>query len=123
MTNINYKDFYIKGKNDPLYDENAIETKTKLDLIISKLYMILLTNKGDVFGDNNFGADIPKYLWKTRFPAGTIENNIIEQILLYVPELKKNDYKVNVYIIPGSHQDIGIIEIDLFVTGVSILFK
>jgi hypothetical protein len=123
MASVNYKDFYIKKSNDPLFNDSVIETNTKLELIISKIYMILLTNKGEVLGDENFGGDIPKYLWKTRFPASTIQNNLNEQFQIYIPELTKNDYKINVYIIPGTHQDIGIIEVDLYLTSVTLLFK
>lgn len=120
---VNYSDLYIKNENDPLYDDNALETKTRLQLLISKLYMILLTNKGTVLGDQNFGADIPKYLWKTKFPSSTIQNDIVAQIARYIPELNQNDYKVKVYILPGSHQDIGIIEVNINGATINVLYK
>jgi hypothetical protein len=116
-------DLYIKSDLDPGYKENQLENQTWIETVVAKLYMILLTNKGDVYGDNNFGADIPKYLWKTRFPASAIQQNIVEQIETYVPELSIQDYKVEVFILPGDFQDIGIVNIDLFVTGVNVLFK
>lgn len=119
----NLRDFYIKGENDPLFDNTRIENVTWLDNVIAKLYMILLTNKGDVFGNLDFGADIPKYLWKTKFPEATIQAEIIQQINRYIPELNPNEYTVNVYILPGDFQDIGIINIDLKLTNVNVLFK
>lgn len=116
-------DIYIKGIKDPFYKEDQVENTTFLDTVIAKMYVILMTNKGDVLGDPNFGADIPKYLWKTNFPAATIEENIKEQFETYIPELSYNDYKINVYILPGTIQDIGVINIDLGINNVNILFK
>lgn len=116
-------DFYIKGEGDPLYDENRIENVTFVDTVIAKLYMILLTNKGDVYGAPEFGADIPKYLWKTKYPSSTIKTNIEEQITAYIPEISYSDYTVDVYIMPGQTQDIGIVKIDLGIADVNMLYK
>ena len=116
-------DIYIKGTRDPFYNEFKTENVTFIDTVVAKIYMILLTNKGDVFGNPDFGADIPKYLWKTKFPASTIESNIEAQFGLYIPELNVSDYKINVYIMPGNTQDIGVVNIDLGVTNVNTLFK
>jgi len=116
-------DFYIKGERDPLYDDNRLENVTFLETVIAKLYMILLTNKGDVYGDPNFGADIPKFLWKTKYPASTIKTNIEEQIEQHIPELTRNDYEIDVYILPGNYQDIGIVQIDLGISNVNVLFR
>ena len=116
-------DLYIKGTRDKFYDSIKVENTTFIDTIISKIYMILMTNKGDVMGDPNFGADIPKFLWKTKFPSSTIKNNIEDQFSNYIPELKSTDYKINVYILQGKIQDIGIISINLGITALNILFK
>lgn len=116
-------DFYIKGLDDPLFDENKIENVTFVDTVIAKLYMVLLTNKGDVYGNPDFGADIPKYLWKTKYPASTIKTNIEKQIDMYISELSRDDYTVNVYIMPGQTQDIGIVKIDLGIADVGVLYK
>jgi hypothetical protein len=116
-------DIYIKGTTDPFYNETQIETTTFLDTVISKMYVILMTNKGDVLGNPDFGADIPKYLWKTSFPATTIQDSIKEQFEEHIPELSTNDYIINVYILSGTVQDIGIINIDLGVNNVNIIYK
>ena len=116
-------DFYIRNEKDPAFDENRLENTTFLDTVIAKIQMILMTNKGQVFGNPDFGADIPRYLWKTKFPASTIQANIQEQFALYIPELAVSDYKITVYILPGKIQDIGVIQIDLGVGSVSILFR
>lgn len=116
-------DIYIKGVKDPGYNETKLENQTFLETVIAKIYMILMTNKGEVLGDENFGADVPKYLWKTKFPASTLQNEIIDQITKYIPELNIRDYKVNVYILPGKTQDVGVIEVNLGVASTVVFYK
>lgn len=116
-------DIYIRSSNDPLFNSNIVENISISDVIMSKIQMILFTNKGEVISDPDFGADIPMFLWKTRFPASTIKSDIEEQITKYIPELAPGQYKINVYILPGTVQDIGIIQIDLGVANFSAIFK
>lgn len=115
-------DFYIKNSKDPNFVEGKIETNSFIEGVISKIYMILLTNNGDTM-DYEFGANIPKYLWSTNFSASSIQEQIKLQFIKYIPELNNTDYKINVYIIPGKVQDIGIININLNVANINILFK
>ena len=116
-------DIYIKSSKDPLFNSSIVENNTVIDVILTKIQMILFTNKGEVISDPDFGADIPIFLWKTRFPASTIKSDIEEQFAKYIPELSPGDYKINVYILPGSIQDIGIIQIDLGISNFSAVFK
>ena len=121
---LDISDLYIKNTKDPNFNPAQIENVTFVDTVMSKIYMILLTNKGDILGNPDFGADIPKYLWKTKFPASTIEAAIRQEFAIYIPELKKEDYKIKCYILPGSTlQDIAIIELNLGIASANILFK
>ncbi len=121
MQDIN--DIYIKGKNDPDYIENKITTNSKFENIISKIYMILFTNQGDVLGDYDFGANIPKFLQKTSFSVTTIKQNIQDQFEKYIPDLSKNEYTLNVYIFKGNQQDIGVVQVDLGIKSINYLFR
>lgn len=120
---LDISDLYIKGEKDPNFDQFRTENVTFIDTVVAKIYMILMTNTGDVLGSPDFGADIPKFLWKTQFPASTIENNIRTQFAMYIPELSVADYKINVYILPGKIADVGVITVSLGVTTVNALFK
>lgn len=115
-------DFYIKTSKFPGYDENRVINTAFEDVIVAKIEMILLTNKGECT-DPNFGADVVKFLWHTRFPSSTIQQNIIEQFQTYIPELSPKDYQIKVYILKGKVQDIGCIQVDLGIKKVNALFK
>jgi len=116
-------DIYIRSSKDPLFNSGIVENTTSIDVIMSKIQMILFTNKGEVISDPDFGADIPTFLWKTRFPASAIKSDIEEQFTNYIPELSPGQYKINVYILPGSIQDIGVIQIDLGINNFSAIFR
>lgn len=115
-------DFYIKTSKFPGYDATRITNTAFEDVIVAKVEMILLTNKGEST-DPNFGADIVKYLWQTKFPSSTIQQNIIQQFQTYIPELSSNDYQIKVYILKGKTSDIGVVSVDLGIKRVNVLFK
>jgi phage baseplate assembly protein W len=115
-------DFYIKTDTFPGYDINRVENVAFEDVIVAKVELILLTNKGECT-DPDFGADIPRYLWKTKFPVSTIQQEIQEQFQKYIPELSISDYKIEVRVLSGNFQDIGIVQIFLGIRNVNILFK
>ena len=70
--------------------------------------MIVFTNKGEVFGDPEFGADLPKLLFETKVSATNVENDIRDQISTYIPEIKSIPYELSVsfYQDPENYQDV-----------------
>lgn len=117
-----FSDFYIKPTKAKGYDPDRVENVTYEDVIVSKVEMILLTIKGETT-DPRFGADIPLYLWKTKFPSTTIQQSIQEQFIRYIPELNQADYRINVYILPGKLQDVGVVSIDLGIRSVNVIYS
>ncbi len=115
-------DFYIKTSRYKGYEPDRVENTSYEDVIVAKIEMILLTTRGETT-DPNFGADIPQYLWKTKFPATTIQQNIQDQFTRYIPELNQADYRINVFILPGSYQDMGVVSIDLGIKNVNVIFS
>jgi phage baseplate assembly protein W len=115
--------FYIKYKGHPKFQENRIIVDENLDTIIDKIEMILFTNKGEVFGDSNFGADIELNLWSSNISADKIKVEVMNQIKTYIPELSPSSYNVNFYIIKGELRDIGVVHVKLLGNEVKALFN
>jgi len=63
---------------------------------VQKWEMILFTNKGAIFFDLNFGGDLPIYLHETKLSAETIEDELREQISIYIPEISGIDYTLKI---------------------------
>lgn len=122
----NYKNIYIKNQlmhHD--YDDTILENTNIMDVVISKIQLLLFTNKGDVLSDPDMGCDIEKLLWETNVNDDFIEQEVNIQIITYVPEAKQYNYEVNFYIVPGTTpgQDVGILEVDLDFTTIRSVYK
>ena len=76
-------------------------------VIIQKYEMIIFTNKGEVLGEPNFGANLTELLHETRLSADTIESDLKGQISSYITELEGVPYtlKVTFYEDPERHQE------------------
>jgi hypothetical protein len=106
MPTANIKDFNIRGIEHPKYNSNRILEDRPIEFIVQKLENILFTNKGDVLGDPNFGANLEYYLWSTNVPSSKIQREIENQINIYLDELNRYDYDFNVELFEGTIRDI-----------------
>ena len=112
---IDFIDFYIKNAEDSTYIDSQIIEDDIINVIIQKYNLIIFSNKGDVMGDPNFGADIELLLYETKVSENYVKEQIIEQINLYIPELINMSYGLEVLFAQDSvnFYDIMYIEFSL----------
>lgn len=96
MADINFIDFYIGYEGHPRFRDPEIIEDDVIRVVIQKYEMIIFSNKGDLLGDINFGADLPNLLHETRLSAETIEEDIKSQIETYIPEVDNIEYGLTV---------------------------
>ena len=108
MANFNFSDFYLGYPGHPRFRDKELIEDDVIAVIVQKWEMILFTNKGEVFGDPEFGADLPKLLFETKVSATNVENDIRDQISTYIPEIRSIPYKLSVsfYQDPENYQDV-----------------
>ncbi len=123
MATFNFSDFYIAYPGHPRFVDKELIEDEVVRVIVQKYEMIVFTNKGEVFGDPNFGADLPKLLFETKVSAKVVEDDIRDQIATYIPELKSITYELSVsfYQDPENYQDVmevffQVSELDVFLT-------
>lgn len=92
MSNFNFVDFYIGYPGHPRFRSSEIIEDEVIRVIIQKYEMIIFTNKGELLGDPNFGANLTALLHETRLSAEAIEADIRAQISDYIPELDNVEY-------------------------------
>lgn len=85
-------DFYIGYPGHPKFKSSELIEDDVIRVIVQKYEMIIFTNKGDVFGDPNFGGDLYLLLHETRLSATAIEQDIKNQIDRYIPEISNIEY-------------------------------
>ena len=91
-----YIDFYIKSPNHPKFNDTSLIEDDLIRVIIQKYEMIILTNKGDVFGDPNFGASLEELLNQTKVSDRYVKDEINNQIYEYIPEISSINYELDV---------------------------
>jgi len=108
MASFDFSDFYILYKDHPRYVNKELIEDEVISVIIQKYEMILFTNKGEVLGDPDFGADLLELLYQTKVSDVFVKDIINEQISLYIPELLETNYTLNVVFVqdPENYQDI-----------------
>lgn len=105
---VDFKDFYIKYKGHPTFVPNNIIEDEIIKVIIQKYEMILFTNRGELLGDPDFGADLLILLYQTKVSAEHVKTVIIDQINSYIPEIIDTNYTLDVVFTqdPENAQDI-----------------
>jgi hypothetical protein len=104
---LDFKDFNILYEGHPRYGTTDLVEDDAVRVILQKYEMILYTNKGDVFGDLDFGANLEELLHETKVSAEYVEGIINEQIRMYIQEIAEIDYSLNVSFFedPERYQD------------------
>jgi hypothetical protein len=105
--NFNFIDFYIGYPGHPRFKDTSLIEDDVIQVIVQKYEMILFTNKGEVFGEPDFGANLEELLYETRLSSEYIEGDIKMQIQTYIEEIKYIDYtlKVTFYEDPERFQE------------------
>lgn len=103
----NFSDFYIEYPGHPRFTDLQIIEDDVVKVIIQKWEMILFTNNVDVFCNPGLGGNLISLLHETRLSSEAIENELLTQISLYIPELRDIDYTLNVnfYEDPERYQE------------------
>jgi hypothetical protein len=100
------KDLVIRYPGHPKYEPGRVVEDDDVEAIVQKLEMILFTNKGDVLGDIDMGANLEFYLWQTNITTGNLKTKIEEQISTYIPELISLGYTFDLVLYEGTLRDI-----------------
>lgn len=107
MANLSFTDFYISYRGNPSFRDFELIEDDVLRVIVQKWEMILFTEKGEVFGEPNLGADLSYYLHETKLSAETVKEALNDQISFFITELSDIDYSLEVEILedPERYQE------------------
>lgn len=108
-------DLYFKLPDDKVFDPNALEETSSVEIFLQNLDMIMTTKKGSVLGDPDFGLSLDQYLWSFSGGSGTIKQEILQQIAQYVENVENIPYDIDVNFLSGEIWDT--ILIDVYIRG------
>lgn len=113
------KELYCRNYNDPLYVYTKLETGDPIEALLTKLRMIIFTNRGEVLGYPDLGLDLENLLFELNFNAFQIQNDFYAQVAKYVPESGNYNVDLQVNFVPGTVRDICYI--DIYIDGTKYL--
>lgn len=106
-----YLDFYLRPPDDPNFISNTFVVSDQTECLVEQIKMTLLTNKGEVMGDTNFGFGAYNYLFDTHTAdTAAITANADQQIANYVTLANKVEINTSavVYQVEKYRNAIGL---------------
>lgn len=120
MADFNFVDFYISYQGNPNFRDFELIEDDILRVIIQKWEMIIFTEKGEVFGEPNLGADLSHYLHETKLSAESIKESLNDQISYFIPELDGIDYMLEVEILEDLESYQEYMEINFVIKDIEL---
>jgi hypothetical protein len=108
----NIRDFYMVDDLDPDFVPDQAEVYNDLEAAINQVKLTLLTKKGEVLGELNFGLDIEKYLFEFEMDPFGLAEDANSQVQTYVSEARKRALSLSPgYITDDKDRKIYILQI------------
>jgi hypothetical protein len=110
-----FTDFYILYQGQPKYDSTELIEDELIRVIVQKYQMVIFTNKGEVLGDPDFGANLEEILFEFRVSEDYVKGKIQEQIETYIPEMLGSSYNLQIVFVqdPENFQDMMFINLTI----------
>lgn len=118
---LNFTDFYILYPGHPRFNSAELIEDDLIRVIVQKYQMIIFTNKGDVYGMPDFGANLLELLHNTVVSSDTVKEDLINQINNYIPEMNQvSNWTLDAYFYPHPEGFQEVLVIDFFINGVEV---
>ena len=109
------REIYCRNINDPGYRPNQLETSNEIEVLLTKIRMILFTSKGEVLGFPSLGLSLEEQLFELQANTSTIQAEFNGQLAQYAPESGKYKTEINVKFVAGEVRDFCFI--DIYIDG------
>jgi len=113
------QEIYCRNADDPGYVYNRLETKSALEALLTKIRMIIFTNKGEVLGQYDLGLNLEQLLFQFNFNATDVQQEFYNQLGKFAPDAINYNISVDVNFVPGSVRDLAYI--DIYIDGTKFL--
>jgi hypothetical protein len=104
------REIYFRSPTDASYKDNIIETTDVIEMLVGQLRMILLTNRGMVLGDTDFGLDLESLIFDYDVGEDDLRASVDEQLGRYCPLFSQVGGYYEIAFFDGNFRDICVIE-------------
>jgi len=113
------REIYTRSADDPAFDPTVIEVTDPLEMLLTKIRMVLGTSNGEVLGDYSMGIGLEEMVFKTKMSSSEVEKKIQTQFDEYVNG--DGGYKVSAKVKFGHHADgYDYATVDIYVNDLRI---
>ena len=104
-------DIYTRDETAQKYQDDVMDVSDNLSFLIIQIENILFTNKKEVLGQMDFGANLEEKLFSINANEADIKSEIVMQIANYCPLAIVYPIQVNVMFFDGTNRDICVVDI------------
>lgn len=116
-----YRDITIRWPGHPKYKNRRVIEDDLVEVIVQKLEIMLMSMTNEVYGDLEFGGNIPYYLWQTKLSNNNLKVLIVNQIDLYIPELNTIGYTLDLHLF-DKNPTMDILVLEFVIKGYNVNF-
>jgi hypothetical protein len=104
-------EFYIKNIDDSQFDPDFLQTEEEIAMLLTQIETCLFTRKGEVLGDERFGANLEDYVYSFMYNDDMLKNVILEQFGDYIPLTYKYNTQVEVEFLGQTERNVVFVNI------------
>jgi len=104
------REIYNRDPLDPNYNPLQIEVTDPVEICIGQLKMLLLTNKGEVFGDTKFGMNLEDLIFSLQLSESSIRKELDIFLKTYVPLFQRLGGSYDLKFYQGTQRDIATLD-------------
>lgn len=116
-----FRDVSIRWPGHPKYKLNKPIESDLVEVIVQKLEVMLMSMSNEVYGDTDFGGNIPFYLWQTSLSNNNLKTLITQQIDMYIPEMNTIGYTLDLKLY-DTYPTMDILELNFVIQGYNVDF-
>lgn len=113
------REIYCRNVNDPGYRPEQLETGNALEALLTKIRMIIFTNKGEVLGAPELGISLEEQLFELQVNTNQLQETFYQQLATYAPEAGQYNVNIEVQFQKGEVRDFCFI--DIYIDGTKLL--
>ena len=117
------REIYMRDPSDPRYRAEILEINDEAEMLVGQIKMLLYTNRGEVLGAPDFGANLEEYLFTFNVNEYALRKMLMDQTIKFIPLAEKYQVDYDVKFAKGTVRDICVIDVKILnqpVFGVAI---
>lgn len=108
------REFYVRDESDANYNPDVLEVSNDIEALIYQVKMIMGTNRGEILGEVNCGANMMDLLFSFDFDPSTFNTALVEQTNIYSEMARHYNMRYMVRRVrQQSHSDMGVIDVSI----------